>query len=149
MPFPLLILPLAALEGVRGLVLPQPEATLLGDHVANLIDGWSPKPTERPLPRWLGAIEEKHLFPRQSGSYTPDTCGWTSANPDYPATCGDGSGCAYYTGVEPQNFGCCPMTNGAIDFDNCPYYSTCIDNGQSSNAYSGSVVIIADPTVYW
>ncbi len=65
----------------------------------NLLNGWSPKPTQAPQMRErYGSLEMNDLFRRLS----IETCGYTSGDQSQPFTCDGGQGCAYLLGASPQ-----------------------------------------------
>ena len=142
------LLLLHAFERVQSSAVLQSLPTTAADNVVDAIHGWTPKPTEGPRfgPRLQlerqgrPGMAARDLFGRQDAI---DTCGWYNADADAPQTCSFGSACAYFTSAKPHLFSCCPTLDGEIDWDNCPYYGTCLtyDSLSAPNTYTGSYAL--------
>jgi hypothetical protein len=132
-----------AVNGAHGYVYKPSKQTSPAENTPNGVNGWSPKPTAAPHlggQARYGAMTLHELFKRSSQADLA-TCGWINRNANYPIVCSPGYSCAYITSPAPQWFNCCPVSNGAIASDSCPYYSTCYpyDGYSAPNSWTGSV----------
>ena len=144
MALPLLaLLTFDAINHAHGHVYKPSKQTSAAENTPDGVNGWSPKPTHPPRfggPARHGAMTLHALFKRSSAADIA-TCGWINRDGNDPLTCAPGYACAYYTSPAPQWFACCTVSNGEIDWDVCPYYSTCYpyDTLSAPNTWTGSV----------
>lgn len=152
------VLLLDALDTARAMIYHPTFQTSPAENLPDGINGWTPRPTTPPRIRGQARyeVESLHELFKRSSSFVPATCGYINGDANAALTCGPGYACAYLTAPAPQYFGCCPTTDGGVNFSECYYYSTCHDyNSQSAGpapaSTSGGIVIPSSSPeeIYW
>lgn len=108
----------SSVHGSLGLLIPA--ATLNYHNVAHR-DGWTPKPTAKPVPRYVPDVLRRDLT---------QTCAYVSAQQSASLYCNAGSYCGYNSLY--HEFGCCSeiiVSVSSTGLNGCQYATTCYDSG--------------------